>query len=1010
MVSKTGEKELEITIEKQLTGTWREEQEAVAEGKDVPFSQNHGYQLGLPQDFNARYAIDSKRFWAFLEQTQHEELEKLQKHGDDWQLKVLERFDRLIKKYGLLHLLKKGLNVDDANLTLMYPAPLASSSDKIKQNFAENIFSSTRQVRYSLTNTLEEIDLVLFINGLPFATLELKNPWTGQTARYHGQKQYRDDRDINQPLLQFGRCLVHMAVDTDEVYMTTKLDGKNTFFLPFNKGQNFGAGNPANSGGHKTAYLWQEIFSKASVANIVQHFVRLDGSSKEPLPKRTLFFPRYHQLDVVRKLVEHAAKNGVGQTYLIQHSAGSGKSNSITWAAYQLIETYPASLDTPGAIHLEQPLFDSVIVVTDRRLLDKQLRENIKEFSEVKNIIAPAFKSSELKSALEQGKKIVITTIQKFPFIIDGIADLSDKRFAVIIDEAHSSQSGSAHDNMNRAMGNSENGEEEGLDVQDKILQAMQSRKMRGNASYLAFTATPKNTTLEKFGCRQPNGSFEPFHLYSMKQAIEEGFILDTLANYTTYKSYYEIQKSIADNPLFDSGKAQKKLRAYVERHQQTINIKAEIMLDHFIPQVVNSKKLKGKAKGMVITQNIEAAIRYYRAITRLLDERGKPFKALIAFSGDKEVDGIDYSEVGMNGFAENKTRDFFDEDEYRLLIVANKYLTGFDQPKLCAMYVDKKLQGVLAVQALSRLNRSAPKWGKKTEDLFILDFFNSVDDIKTAFDPFYTATRLSEATDINVLHELKDALDDVGVYEWHEVEQFVKLYFDNADAQWLSPVIDTAAARFNYELDLEDNDKADYKIKAKQFVKIYGQMASIMPYEIAVWEKLFWFLKFLIPKLIVKDPNADRIDELLNSVDLSSYGLERVKLNHSIGLDDSETELEPQNPNPRGAHGGDDVHDPLDEIIRSFNERWFQGWGATPEEQRIKLISFANSIEAHPDFEEKYQNNPDVHNRDLAFEKIFEEVMLKNRRNELDLYKLLANDAAFKAAMQQSLRQMVGF
>ncbi|WNV05946.1 DEAD/DEAH box helicase family protein [Candidatus Methylospira mobilis] len=572
MVSKTTEKELEIAIEIQLTGTCLEAQKGVAEVGDLPFSPNHGYQLGLPQDFNARYAIDSKRFWAFLERTQHEELEKLQKHGGDWQLKVLERFDKLIKKYGLLHLLKKGLSVDDAVLHLMYPAPLASSSDKVKQNFADNIFSSTRQVRYSLSNTLEEIDLVLFINGLPFATLELKNPWTGQTARYHGQKQYREDRDINQPLLQFGRCLVHMAVDTDEIYMTTKLAGPHTFFLPFNKGHNHGAGNPPNPDGHKSAYLWQAMFSRDSVANIIQHFVRLDGSSKEPLDKRTLFFPRYHQLDVVRELVAHAGQNGVGQTYLIQHSAGSGKSNSITWAAYQLIEVYP-----PGQ---EKPLFDSVIVVTDRRLLDKQLRENIKDFSEVKNIVAPAFKSSELKSALEQGKKIIITTIQKFPFIIDGIADLSDKRFAVIIDEAHSSQSGSAHDNMNRAMGKSEQAEEE-LDAQDKILQAMQSRKMRGNASYLAFTATPKNTTLEKFGVKQADGSFEPFHLYSMKQAIEEGFILDVLANYTTYKSYYEIQKSIADNPLFDSAKAQKKLRAYVERHQQTIAVKAEIMLEH---------------------------------------------------------------------------------------------------------------------------------------------------------------------------------------------------------------------------------------------------------------------------------------------------------------------------------------------------------------------------------------------------------------------------------------------
>ena len=702
----------------------------------------------------------------------------------------------------------------------------------------------------------------------------------------------------------------------------------------------------------------------------------------------------------------------------------------MTWAAYQLIETYPASAMTPGTRGIEQPLFDSVIVVTDRRLLDKQLRENIREFSEVKNITAPAFTSSDLKSSLEQGKKIIITTIQKFPFIIDGIADLSDKRFAVIIDEAHSSQSGLAHGKMNEAMGKQATGDGNGDadvdDVQDKIILAMQARKMRGNASYFAFTATPKNTTLEKFGVKQDDGSYHPFHLYSMKQAIEEGFILDVLANYTTYKSYYEIQKSIAENPLFDSVKAQKKLRAYVERSQQTIDVKTEIILDHFIPQVVNAKKLKGKAKGMVITQNIETAIRYYKAICRVLEAKGNPFKVAIAFSGAKVVDGIEYSEAGMNGFPESDTRDYFDvnfkrkdqsdvipkhvnQDEYRLLVVANKYLTGFDQPKLTAMYVDKKLQGVLAVQALSRLNRAAPKWGKKTEDLFVLDFFNSVDDIKTAFDPFYTSTSLSEATDVNVLHELKDTMDDVGVYEWNEVERFIELYFSNADAQQLSPMIDTAVQRFDSELELSEDDKADFKIKAKQFVKIYGQMAAILPYEVAVWEKLFWLLKFLIPKLKVKDPNVDLLDELLNSVDLSTYGLERVRLNHAIGMDASESELDPQNPNPRGSHGGDSERDPLDEIIRNFNERWFQGWSATPEEQRVKFVNIADSIKAHPDFEEKYQNNQDTHNRELAFQKIFEDVMLKNRRNELELYKLLAGDAAFKAAMQQSLKQMVG-
>jgi len=1012
MVSQTNELALEAAIERTLTGLNTEAVKQAGELRETPAHDlvaNNGFGLGLPTDFNARYAIDERYFWRFLEQTQEQELAKLQKHNpSDWRRKLLERYDRLIKKHGTLHLLKKGLAVDDAHFHLMYPAPLASSSEKVKQSFATNIFSCTRQVHYSLANPLQEIDMVLFLNGIPLVTMELKNAWTGQTARHHGQKQYREGRDANQPLLNFARCLVHMAVDTDEVYMTTKLDGKATYFLPFNKGHNHGKGNPPNPDGHKSAYLWQEVFTKDSLANIIQHFVRLDGSSKDPLRKRTLFFPRYHQMDVVRKLVAHAEQQGVGHTYLIQHSAGSGKSNSITWAAYQLIETYPASAQAAGGKALDQPLFDSVIVVTDRRLLDKQIRDNIKEFSEVKNIVAPAFRSSELKSALESGKKIIITTIQKFPFIVDGIEDLSDKRFAVIIDEAHSSQSGMAHDNMNRAMG--ENGQQDDdEDDQDTILKAMRSRKMRGNASYLAFTATPKNSTLEKFGEKQEDGTFKPFHLYSMKQAIEEGFILDVLANYTTYKGYYEIEKSIAENPLFDTKKAQKKLRAYVERSQQTIDTKAEIMLEHFIPQVVNTKKLKGKAKGMVITQNIETAIRYHKAITRLLEERGHPFKALVAFSGTKEVNGIEYTEAEINGFSDNHTKDKFDTDEYRLLVVANKYLTGFDQPKLCAMYVDKKLASVLCVQALSRLNRSAPKLGKKTEDLFILDFFNASDDIKIAFDPFYTATSLSGATDVNVLHELKDVMDDVGVYEWHQVEDFVKRYFKGEDAQSLSPIIDLAAARFEHELELDDDEKVDFKIKAKQYVKIYGQMASIMPYEIVAWEKLFWFLKFLVPKLKVKDPDSDSIDELLESVDLSSYGLQRVKLNQSITLDQGETEVDPQNPNPRGAHGGEKQLDPLDEIVRSFNERWFQGWSATPEEQKVKFVNIAESIRQHPDFKAKYQDNPDPHNRELAFEKMLKEVMLQRRKDELELYKLFAGDPAFKAAWMQSMQRVVG-
>ena len=1005
MPSKTNELALETAIEKALCGISTEDiKNGMVSESNEPYNSN-GYHIGHPADFNSKYALDEVRFWNFLETTQKEELEKL-KRQSDWKIKVLDRFDKLVKKYGILRLLRKGLAVDDAHFTLFYVAPLQNSSQSIKDNFESNQFSVTRQLRYSLSNPLEEIDMVIFINGIPISTIELKNQWTGQNAKVHGVNQYKHKRDITQPLLNFGRCIVHFAVDTDEIYMTTKLDGANTFFLPFNLGNNYGKGNPPNAFGHKTSYFWQDILKRESLANIIQHFVRFDGAENDALNKKTLYFPRYHQLEVVRKLIKDTTQNGAGKTYLIQHSAGSGKSNSITWLAYQLIEAYPESDAVAGTKTVNQPLFDSVIVVTDRRLLDKQLRDNIKDFSEVKNIVAPAYKSADLKSALENGKRIIVTTIQKFPFIIEGISDMSNMQFAVIVDEAHSSQSGRSADKLNEAIGNT--GEDQDyVDYQEKMLQAMQARKMTGNASYFAFTATPKNNTLEKFGVKQEDGSFKPFHLYSMKQAIEEGFILDVLANYTTYRSYYELEKSIEENPLFDTSKAQKKLRAYVEKHKQTIGTKAEIMLDHFASSVVNTKKLSGKAKAMVVTQSIESAIRYYQALQQLLDKRGNPFKIVIAFSGTKEMDGIEYTEAQMNGFPESETKDKFDEDEYRMLVVANKYLTGFDQPKLSAMYVDKKLQGVLAVQTLSRLNRSANRLGKKTEDLFVLDFFNSTEDIQKSFDPFYTSTTLSGATDINVLHELKDSLDDSGIYEQSEVEDFNEKYFNKVNAQFLSPIIDVAAQRFVTELGLDEKLKADYKIKAKQFVKIYGQVASILPYEMISWEKLFWFLKFLIPKLKIDDKDDDLLDKLLESVDLSTYGLERVKLNTSISLDDDESIVDPQNPNVRGAHGEEEKEE-LESIINGFNEKWFQGWEATPEDQKVKFISLSKSVKAHPDFNAKVAQNSDDQNRELALKKILDDVMAQQRKQELELYKLYAQDSSFYQAFLNTMKQVI--
>src|SRR5690625_3787388 len=540
MTSNTNEQALEIHIKKSLTGTTSEilTQEDISEPNQIYGGQ--GYYVGNPNDFDKKYALDVVRFFSFLEESQPQELEKL-KRNSDWKLKILERFDRLIQRYGVLRLLRNGLAIEDAHFDLFYVAPLANSGQQVKDNFKKNQFSVTRQLSYSIDNPLQEIDMVIFINGIPISTLELKNPWTGQTARVNGIRQYKQDRDNRQPLLQFGRCIVHFAVDPDEIYMTTKLAGDKTFFLPFNKGHNNGKGNPPNDFGHKTAYLWQEIFQKESIAQIIQNFVRFDGKSEDPLRKKsTLFFPRYHQLDVVRQLIADASEKGVGKRYLIQHSAGSGKSFSITWLAYQLIGIYPENEKAAGNRSMDQQLFDSVLVVTDRRLLDKQLRDDIKSFSQAKNIVAAAHSSAELRAAMETGRRIIVTTIQKFPFIVDEISDLSNKQFAVIIDEAHSSQSGTTADNLNRALGNTE---EEVEDYQDKINQVMESRKMSGNASYFAFTATPKNTTLEKFGIKQKDGSFKPFHLYSMKQAIEEGFILDVLSNYTTYRSYYEITK-----------------------------------------------------------------------------------------------------------------------------------------------------------------------------------------------------------------------------------------------------------------------------------------------------------------------------------------------------------------------------------------------------------------------------------------------------------------------------------
>ena len=1016
-LSQTNEQAFEYLIEKALVGSTVEERKAA--GIEDIDAQNPGadqYYWGRPKDMPSKLAIDQRRLWSFLKSSQGDALAEYR--GKDLKAAVERQISSDITNFGIIKLIREGIDVDNIHLTLFFPKPSPSDSKSSHAKYAKNQFSVTRQQTFSLLNPGYEIDMVVFINGLPIFTFELKNPWTYQTAKYNGQKQYKEERNPREPLLNYGRCLAHFTMDKDEVYFTTRLAGKETYFMPFNKGlpNGQGAGNPiSEDGSYKTSYMWKYFLQKDTIADILMNYVMFDyGEAKtgKVVPHimrnaKRLIFPRFHQLDVVSKLNADVASVGVGKTYLIEHSAGSGKSNSITCLAYKLIGLCPDSMDAVRAKAVDMALFDSAIVVTDRRLLDKQITGNIKAFGHSDKIVAHADSSKELKTAIEQGKRIIITTIQKFPFICDTIADVSDHNFAIIIDEAHSSQSGIAADKLNAAV--QKDADQDGGDTDALLEKLMMDRKMSKNCSYFAFTATPKKETLERFGTEDEEGKFHPFHLYSMKQAIEEGFILDVLTNYTTYRSYYELTKSIEGNPEYETERAQKMLRRYVEREPKTIKAKAEVMLSHFDAKMYRNHKLKGHAKALVVTKDIECAISYYMALCEIRKEKKLPYNILIAFSGTKNVSGRDYTEAQINGFPDTKTAEEFDKDENRILVVANKYITGFDQPKLAAMYIDKPLDGVLAVQALSRLNRSAPELGKLSEDLFILDFYNTKEGIKEAFDPFYTATTLSEATDVNILHQLKTTLLSFGVFDMDEVNAFIELYVHGAPADEFAPIIDRAANRFNNEIEWPENGKADFKMKCKQFVKIYSRVAAIMDYEVIDWEKLFWFLRLLIPQLIVTGPGMEDIKDLLDSVDLNTYGLRRTALNETIVLDAGESTIDPLKPAMVNAGSTDDPDkDPLDEIIKEFNEHWFRGWEATPDDQKEKLVNITKAVANDADYQNLVIGNPDQQAVEAAMAMIIDRIIRQKRKGDMSLYREYQQNDAFKAGFRTLITRML--
>lgn len=1025
--SSTSEQAFEQLIEKALVGTSAEERKASGLCDiDLQQPEEGRYYWGSPKDFDKKVALDLRRIWSFLQRTQQKELDRYV--GIDLKRDVESRIDADIKTFGIVQVLRKGVEVNNIKLTLFYPKPTAADSAASKQRYAQNQFSVTRQQTFSIANPGLEIDMVLYVNGIPLFTFELKNPWTHQTAKYDGQKQYKSaERNPQEPLLNFGRCLAHFTLDKEEVYFATRLNREKTYFMPFNKGldNGQGAGNPVNSnGGYKTSYLWEQVLQKDTVADIVMNYALFDyGESRthRNVPHtmknaKKLIFPRFHQLDVVTELEHDVAQEGVGKTYLIEHSAGSGKSNSLTWLAYKLIKVCPRAMTAKRAKGTDVQLFNSVIVVTDRRLLDMQITDNIKAFGQSEKIVAHADTARGLKAAIESSKRIIITTIQKFPFICDVIGDVNDHNFAIIIDEAHSSQSGIAADRLNETV--QKDADVDGSDTDALLKKLVKDRKMSSNCSYFAFTATPKEETLERFGTKGADGKYHPFHLYSMKQAIEEGFILDVLTNYTTYRSYYELTKNTAENPTYNNEKAQKKLRAYVEREPKTIAAKAEVMLSHFDTKLFRSHKLKGKAKAMVVTQDIECAIEYYLALKKQVAEKKLPYGILIAFSGEKQLDRneladvadypvaagangpyrVTYTEAELNGFPDTQTAEKFDSDDNRILVVANKYLTGFDQPKLCAMYIDKPLSGVQAVQALSRLNRAAPDLEKLSEDLFVLDFYNTKEDMKKSFDPFYTATTLSGPTDVNILHQLKATLLGIGVFDMDEVNEFIDLFVQGVPSGQWSPIIDAAAYRFNNEIEWAENGKADFKMKCKQFVRIYSHVAAIIEFEVADWEKLFWFLRFLIPCLIVTGGEAGQMKDLLDSVDLNTYGLRRTALNEPIVLGADETTLEPLKPVMVNAGGGDEPEkDPLEQILKEFNERWFKGWDATPDDQKAKLISVAESVAADERYQTLVVGNPDRQEVADAMGAIIDIIMRRQHRGDVSLYREYRQNEEFR-------------
>lgn len=846
------ERNLEETIEEYLTQASSE------------------YRRGIDSTYNLDYMLDVGTFIEFVTTSQPQAWKKYQAiYGQNSEESLAKRLRKEIDTKGLVEVLRKGIKDRGIDFAVAYYRPETSFNPDSKRQYDCNILTCVRQFHYSKSNR-NSIDMVLLLNGIAVVSIELKNEYTGQNIE-DSKEQFRTNRDPSEPFLRFNRNnLVYMCIDTSEACITTKLDKSNTWFIPFNLGSNGpgvngGKGNPLVEGKYQTYYIWEHVFSKDCLLNIIHNYVHLvketnkDSDGVEHVSEK-IIFPRYHQLDAVDRLVEDARSHGPGKNYLIEHSAGSGKSNSIAWLAYRLMSLHNSK---------DEKIFDSIIVITDRRNLDHQLQATISSFDHnAHGVVCNVDKNSkQLLEALNSGKKIVVTTLQKFPVIYEDVS-VKGKRFAVIVDEAHSSQTGISAMKVKEALGDGGDQDDE-EDFQDKLARTMRAHGRHGNLSFFAFTATPKPSTLEVFGVKNEDGSYRAYHIYSMRQAIEEGFILNVLEHYATFDTYYRVAKSVEDDPIVGASEGRREITKYVRLHQYNISQKAAIMIEFFRKNTL--LQLGGRARAMVVTDSRLSAVRYYQAFQKYIEDNGiDDVKTLVAFTGtvqdDKDPE-IEYTEEGINKnskgqrIKEDQVPEYF-RSEFNVLIVADKYQTGFDEPLLQTMFVDKALWGIKAVQTLSRLNRVMP--GK--HEVYVLDFVNTVKDIKTSFEPYYEDTELEEGIDLNSVYDVYNKITLMNVLDEKEVEEFGdEFYSDKPSSEKLDSLMKRCVVRAN---GLEDDPRAEFKNAISVYCKRYSYVTQLVRLNDRYMQKLYVFCKNLYP--------------LVNGIKKEKYDLDKkIKLTH---------------------------------------------------------------------------------------------------------------------------------